>query len=88
MLRALVHLKRGSEKTSGRRLNWTVKCEKALEGARRAKSRVQGEVGEKCRTTHRLGRRPACVGGNGGAEGTLKPTRTFRNTLGSLHLIA
>lgn len=86
MLRALVNLKRGSGKLSRKRwrLNWTLQYEKALEGAQWAKSRVEGEVGEEVpdnlrKRPHRLGRRPACVGGHGPEE--LKPKRIFRNTL-------
>ena len=86
MLRAPVHHKRGSGKLSRkhRRLNWTLLCEKALEGAPWAKSRVEGGVGEDVpddlrKRTHSLGRRPGCVGGHGPGR-TLKRIRIFRST--------
>ena len=75
MLRAPVHLKRGSGKLSRKhwRLNWTLLCEKALEGAPWAKSRVEGGVSEDVpddltKRTHSLGRCPGCVGRHGPRE--------------------
>ena len=79
MLRAPVHLKRGSGKLSRKhwRLNWTLLCEKALEGAPWAKSRVEGGVSgdvpdDLRKTTHTLGRCPGCVRRHG-PERTRKP---------------